>query len=194
MRGIIGEPQRIPDGWTAKSWAELAKPIGTARLGIGDVNSDKPGSGARYNAGKMPIELVPVWIIAKYEREQFEGELTPALEEALEVLDVLGDWQRRMASARDVLAVMDDPWADCAAVFDYGAQKYARNNWLKGMPWSVPMACAVRHAIAILRGEENDAESGLPHRGHLACNLVMLCQFEITYGQGDDRPKELGGL
>ncbi len=161
--------------------------------GIGDVNSDKPGSGARYNTGKMPIELIPVWLIAKYERAQFEGALSWRLEEALEVLDVLGDWQRRMCSARDVLAAMDDPWADCAAVFDYGRKKYSEWNWARGMKWSVPLACGVRHALAILRGEENDSESGLPHRGHLACNLVMLAQFEATYGEGDDRPKELAG-
>lgn len=175
--GVVGEP--YPATWMD---------------GIGDVNSDKPGSGARYNAGKMPIELVPVWLIAKYERQQFEGALSWRLEEALEVLDVLGDWQRRLASARDVLAGMDDPWADCAAVFDYGQKKYAAWNWAKGMSWSVPMACAVRHCLAILRGEENDPESGLPHRGHVACNLIMLAQFEITYGAGDDRPRELGGL
>jgi hypothetical protein len=86
---------------------------------------------------------------------------------------------------------MDDPWMDCAAVFDYGRKKYATWNWAKGMPWSVPMACAVRHCLAILRGEENDPESGLPHRGHVACNLVMLAQYEHTYLEGDDRPSIL---
>lgn len=81
-----------------------------------------------------------------------------------------------------------DWWTDCALVFDYGRKKYAEWNWAKGMAWSIPLACAVRHLLAILRGEENDPESGLPHRGHVACNLVMLAQYEATYHEGDDRP------
>jgi hypothetical protein len=45
-----------------------------SRGGIGDITSDAKGSGARYNTGKMPIELVPVSLIANYEDAQFEGE------------------------------------------------------------------------------------------------------------------------
>lgn len=162
-------------------------------MAVGDIHSEARGTGARFNDGKMPIHHIPPWIIAKYEREQFEGDLTHEQQEALDVLGMLGDWQRGLCSARDVLAVMDDPWMDCAAVFEYGARKYAPNNWCKGMPWSVPMACAVRHALAILRCEENDGESGLPHRGHMACNLVMLVQYESSYLEGDDRPTALRG-
>lgn len=193
-QSVAGQPCEAPYCIGANGRCKHAcvhAPHGPRTAGIGDVKSDKPGSGARYNAGKMPIELVPVWIIHQYEARQFEGEPTEAHKEALEVLFTLGQWQIGTASAVDVLAEMDDPWAACAAVFDYGRKKYAEWNWAKGMPWTVPMACAVRHALAILRGEENDAESGLPHRGHLACNLVMLAHYEYAYTAGDDRPKVL---
>jgi hypothetical protein len=157
--------------------------------GIGDVTSDKRGTGARYNLDKMRVELIPFWVIDNYEREQFEGGLTPELDEALSILSALAGWQLRTRSAQSVLWCMDDPWRDAAAVFDYGAKKYSDWNWAKGMPWSVPAACAVRHLLAILRGEHTDAESGLPHIGHVASNLVMLAHFEVYYREGDDRPK-----
>lgn len=163
----------------------------TVAAGIGDVNSDKPGSGARYNTGKMPIELVPISVIWDYERAQFEGEPSEACHEALGVLHSLGMWQSGGCNATDVLSLMDDPWMAASAVLDYGRKKYAEWNWAKGMPWMVAAACAVRHCLAILRDEENDPESGLPHRGHVACNLIFLAQYELTYPAGDDRPKIL---
>lgn len=153
--------------------------------GIGDVNSDARGSGARFNSGKPPVELIPVWIIA----DHFTS---GACAEAHRILHALGEWQRGQANAMEVLAEFGgDWWSDCAAVFDYGRKKYAEWNWAKGMKWSVPLACAVRHCLAILRGEENDPESGLPHRGHVACNIVMLAQYESSYPEGDDRPWKL---
>lgn len=78
-----------------------------------------------------------------------------------------------------------------ARVWDYGRRKYAPWNWAKGMPWSVPFACAMRHLAAWQRGEELDPESGFPHLDHIACNIRMLQLFARTYPEGDDRPKEL---
>lgn len=115
------------------------------KKGIGDVNSDAKGSGARYNDGKADISLIP-------------------------------------------LCTLEDE----ARVWMYGKQKYAAWNWAKGMDWSVPLACAMRHIAAWQRGEELDAESGLPHLAHAMCNLRMLTLYSKTYPEGDDRPpKEL---
>lgn len=157
--------------------------------GIGDVHSTARGSGARFNAGKPPMELVPACLISEF----FAGvACTEVQDEARSALYYLGLWQQRCAE-NDYLrlalsALSADGWYECAQVFDYGKRKYAEWNWVKGMPWSVPFACAVRHLMAILRGETNDPESGLPHRGHVFCNLVMLMTFENTYPEGDDRP------
>ncbi len=79
---------------------------------------------------------------------------------------------------------------DEAKVWAYGKQKYAAWNWAKGMPWSVPLACLLRHMAAWQRGEELDPESGLPHLAHAMCNLRMLTLYSKTYTEGDDRPKE----
>jgi hypothetical protein len=78
---------------------------------------------------------------------------------------------------------------DCARVFDYGRAKYAAWNWAKGMDWSIPYACAIRHLSAWFDGEDNDPESGQPHLGHVMCNLVMLSTFARTFPEGDDRPQ-----
>ena len=81
---------------------------------------------------------------------------------------------------------------DEARVWEYGRAKYAAWNWTKGMAWSIPFACAMRHMAAWQRGEECDPESGLPHLAHAMCNLRMLTLYAQTYQVGDDRPaKEL---
>jgi hypothetical protein len=80
--------------------------------------------------------------------------------------------------------------ADEARVWEYGKKKYAAWNWTKGMAWSVPLACALRHIAAWQRGEENDQESGLPHLAHAMCNLRMLTLYKDVYPDGDDRPKK----
>lgn len=79
---------------------------------------------------------------------------------------------------------------DEACVWMYGKAKYAAWNWAKGMPWSVPLACALRHLAAFQSGEDVDPESGQPHLAHAMCNLRMLTLYSRTYTEGDDRPKE----
>lgn len=108
--------------------------------GIGDVNSEKKGAGARYNAGKTRYDLIPI------------SALKPA-----------------------------------ADVFEYGATKYAPNNWAKGMSWTAVIGCLMRHLSAIQMGEDIDPESGEPHVGHLLCNAIMLAHFYQHYADLDDR-------
>lgn len=112
-----------------------------APLGIGDVNSQEKGSGARFNSGKPDYSLIPMSTLA-----------------------------------------------DEALVWGYGAKKYAAWNWTKGMAWSVPFACAMRHMAAWQRGEDLDPESGLPNLAHVACNIRMLTLYAVNFKEGDDRP------
>lgn len=83
------------------------------------------------------------------------------------------------------------PLKATAEVWGFGAQKYESWNWARGMPWSVPYACAMRHLMAWYEGEDLDPESGLPHLDHVACNIMMLQQYRETYKEGDDRPELL---
>lgn len=77
-----------------------------------------------------------------------------------------------------------------ARVWAYGANKYKAWNWMKGMDWSVPYACMMRHMAAWQRGEEVDPETGESHLDHAMCNLRMLRYYTDFYKEGDNRPKD----
>lgn len=76
---------------------------------------------------------------------------------------------------------------EVAAVWTFGQRKYAAFNWRagNGFVWRRPVAAALRHIYAWLRGEDLDPESGLSHLAHAICCLSMV----ITYakiGKGED--------
>lgn len=120
---------------------EDTKGMAANKYNIGDIASAEWGSGARANANKTRMDLVPLHLLAS-----------------------------------------------CADVFEYGAHKYATWNWAKGMPWSVPYGCMLRHLSAWYMGEDIDPESGKSHLGHVMANLLMLEHYTKAYKQGDDRP------
>jgi hypothetical protein len=64
--------------------------------------------------------------------------------------------------------------SECVKVLMFGKQKYARDNWKKGMPTSQIIDSMMRHLSAIQNGEILDPESGLSHLGHLQCNALFL--------------------
>ena len=77
-----------------------------------------------------------------------------------------------------------------ARVLTHGKQKYAAWNWAKGMKWSIPYACILRHLAAWFRGETNDPESGESHLAHVVANVLMLLHYEKVHPELDNRPKE----
>lgn len=160
----------------------------TKKQGIGDIASNKKGSGARYNDGKPDMSLIPITLLA----ESFTVFLSDFGTEACNALRHLGNYQRASDDENALWNVINelgiDGWEEAARVFTYGKEKYASWNWAKGMPWSVPLASATRHLIAMAHGELADPESGLPHRGHVFCNLIMLLTYRTNYKEGNDLP------
>jgi len=77
-----------------------------------------------------------------------------------------------------------------AQVLMYGAKKYKKGNWAKGMAWSIPFDCAMRHLAAWQAGEELDAESNCSHLDHALTNLIFLAAYRKLYPEGDDRVPE----
>jgi hypothetical protein len=74
-----------------------------------------------------------------------------------------------------------------AQVLTFGAKKYAAHNWRGGISYSRLLGAALRHIFAILRGEDVDPESGLPHVDHLGCCWMFLSNMMKTRKDLDDR-------
>jgi Domain of unknown function (DUF5664) len=161
---------------------------------VGDIYSDKPGTGARYNAGKMRVDLLPLRVLHAYHSNHFYAGPAPWRNHALNCLLMLAEWQERgeVDDLYVAMSALPNTWEACCQVFEYGSRKYTSFNWAKGMAWSIPLACAVRHLLKIIEdGQIHDDESGLPHVGHVYCNLCMLLTYHATYREGDDRPRSL---
>ena len=88
--------------------------------------------------------------------------------------------------------VPSDALAGVVDVLTAGAKKYEPRNWERGMAWSKCFASMMRHAWAFWRGEDKDAESGLPHIDHVVCNAMFLAAYvrRADLEQYDDRPAE----
>ena len=73
-------------------------------------------------------------------------------------------------------------WA-IAAIREYGNRKYHDpENWREVEPQRYRDA-AYRHFMAYLDDPKGvDAESGLPHLHHLACNIAFLIEMEGNHG------------
>lgn len=76
-----------------------------------------------------------------------------------------------------------------AKVLGFGAVKYAAHNWRGGISYSRLIGAALRHLFAIIRGEDTDPESGLPHIDHLGCCWMFLSNMMKTRPDLDDRYK-----
>lgn len=72
-------------------------------------------------------------------------------------------------------------------VLAYGAIKYGRHNWQKGMSWSRCFNSSRRHLWAWWRGEKYDAESGCHHLALLFCSIMFLFVYERDGLGTDDR-------
>ena len=164
---------------------------------VGDVNSDEKGTGARaLGADKVPMQWVPVrfWLreFMKHAHELQQDMHPEEVGHLLSCVQALGEFTEGRCTGQEMVTQLGMPLMESAAkVFDYGANKYKAWNWLKGMPWSIPVGCALRHMKAVFVDRELlDSESGLPHVGHFACNIIMLATYDIMYVEGNDLPPE----
>jgi len=169
--------------------AYIPSPVGksntfTIEKTVGDIHSNEKGSGARYNAGKPDMSLIPLCYLVDIFRPVETLRVQPDFA-------VLSTGKFQMGGTKEdlleALQSLSGYVEECARVFEYGKKKYAAWNWAKGMAWSIPIACIGRHYLKIIEGEAADAESGLAHEAHMMCNIVMLLWYIDNYPEGDDR-------
>lgn len=70
-----------------------------------------------------------------------------------------------------------------------GAEKYGAYNWrAKKVIASIYVDAAMRHIIAWFDGEENAADSGVPHLAHALSSLAIIVDAYETGNLIDNRP------
>jgi Domain of unknown function (DUF5664) len=89
----------------------------------------------------------------------------------------------------DLSLIPTDAIWGTAAALSYGANKYARHNFRKGIAYSRLVAATMRHLTAWNEGEELDSESGLSHLDHAMASLAMLKFMSVNKTEMDDRFK-----
>lgn len=72
-------------------------------------------------------------------------------------------------------------------VLEFGAKKYSKYNWKKGLPVTQILDSLLRHIQAIMRKEDIDEESKLPHVGHILANAMFLSYTLKNKPEMDDR-------
>lgn len=75
-------------------------------------------------------------------------------------------------------------------VLEFGAEKYAAFNWMKGLSIVEICESLKRHLDAFMEAEDNDKESGISHIGHIQCNALFLAWMMENRPDMDDRFKE----
>lgn len=101
-------------------------------------------------------------------------ELTP---EQRQAVDAVG--RKFDAGKLDYTIVPWEGLEEVVKVLEFGAKKYARDNWKQVENADTRyLAAAFRHLIAYNTGEEADAETGLSHLAHASCCLLFLLALE----------------
>lgn len=64
--------------------------------------------------------------------------------------------------------------------FEFGAKKYARDNWKKGLERNTIVDSLLRHLTAAQNGETHDPETGIDHLHHVHWNAMALAEQYST--------------
>lgn len=90
--------------------------------------------------------------------------------------------------ARFSLIPKEQLW-EVARLYNFGATKYAPNNWRKGYDWSLSMDALERHLTMFWEMRESyDEETNCHHLASVVFHALALMYFEKRHPDLDDRP------
>lgn len=69
-------------------------------------------------------------------------------------------------------------------VLEFGARKYARDNWKLPTDPKIPLQSMLRHIIELSEGQTIDSESGAPTIGHIMANAMFYAYHTIVTEKG----------
>lgn len=188
---------------------------------VGDLNSAARGTGARKSAGKPDWSQLPLWAVNDVLVAWRELSKEDSGAGLWRVIELLAQWQRGEDTLDRATAVLanviarlldrkDPPncgdvlrgFLHTVRVLEFGAKKYAKGNWAKGMGWSTCYTCTLSHLTKYLARDVTDPraaldeESGVNHLAHAMCNLLFLIGYKTLFPEGDDRVPEFkpGGV
>lgn len=180
---------------------------------VGDLHSKARGTGARKSAGKPDWSQFPLWVLQDLQNAWSTRDGSPMTHGT--AISAMAIWQRGgntaalevagaivlglLAKFDGVLVPRELPVRSLVhviRVLEFGAKKYAKGNWARGMSWSVCYNCTLSHLTKAFAGEERDEESGELHLAHALCNIVFLLGYRDLFPEGDDRLPEFqpGGI
>lgn len=87
----------------------------------------------------------------------------------------------------DLTMIPYEALEEIAKVLMFGASKYGKNNWKKGISTTRLAGAALRHLGSWCDGVDLDSESNLNHLTHSATNLLMLIWMLKHKPEQDDR-------
>jgi hypothetical protein len=98
------------------------------------------------------------------------------------------DQEQKLDAGKSRVDLLDAEFLEgLGEVLGFGARKYSAHKWRGGIAVSRLIGAALRHLLAILRGENVDKESGLPHVHHLGCSVMFLSWMLKHRPDLDDR-------
>ncbi len=114
-----------------------------------------------------------------------EKKIADIIENELRVVNQQGGVKADGAKVRPTLLFksLHKSLSEVLAVLEFGAKKYAPDNWKKVEPHRYDDAL-LRHVMAYLSGEKNDPDSNLDHLAHAACCILFLLELRKNNEQG----------
>ena len=174
--------------------------------------------GLRNNSGKIQYGLVPgsVWRVLEDYLDEFPA---PKGCEISDVMDSMYSWMNNKEACNnylpkayfqlsnvidrdvDIINVFCSTTVEATRVLEFGAEKYAPNNWRlggKNLSATNIFSSFLRHCESYLSGVTLDLPtdlveahldrswyigngfSGLPHLGHIGCNILFMIYFSVN--------------